>query len=185
MDLQNLLNKWKIKADANTLLSMWNESTRSYHSQNHLMSLINDINESYRDKVSEKEYDKLVLTALFHDIVYDPKQTNNEEKSAEFFINLCQDKNADILEVKQAILDTKTHESTSKLSEKFNKLDMSIVEKGFDDLLEWEVGIHEEFGFYGEAYKYGRLKFLESLLDKYNHNASNLLKLIDWVKTNY
>lgn len=186
MDLQLLLDKWKIKSDANTLLSMWNESTRSYHNQNHLMSLINDINESYKDKVSEKEYDKLVLIALFHDIVYDPKQSNNEEKSAEFFINLCQDKsNPDILEIKQSILDTKTHKSTSKLSEKFNKLDMSIVEKGFDELLEWENGIFEEYSFYGKDYKTGRIKFLESLLDKYTQNSGNILKLIDWVKSNY
>ena len=30
----------------------------------------------------------------------------------------------------------------------------------------------------------GRLKFLESLLDKYTHNTENLLKLVDWVKNN-
>ena len=55
----------------------------------------------------------------------------------------------------------------------------------FDQLLEWENGIHEEYKAYGEAYKEGRLKFLESLLDKYPHNTENLLKLVDWVKTNY
>ena len=35
-----------------------------------------------------------------------------------------------------------------------------------------------------EQYKEGRVKFLESLLDKYTHNTENLLKLIDWVKKN-
>jgi hypothetical protein len=62
---------------------------------------------------------------------------------------------------------------------------MSIVERDFDQLLEWENGIHEEFKAYGESYKEGRLKFLESLLDKYPHNTENLLKLVDWVKNNY
>ena len=186
MNLQNILDKWKIKEDINVLLGMWNESHRSYHNLNHLSSLTSDINESYKGKVSEKEYDKLILTALFHDIVYDPTKTNNEEKSAEFFVSLCQEKNSpDILDIKQAILDTKTHKSTTSLSEKFNKLDMSIVEKGFDDLLQWEEGIHNEYSFAGEKYKEGRLQFLESLLDKYNHNAGNLLKLISWVKNNY
>jgi hypothetical protein len=62
---------------------------------------------------------------------------------------------------------------------------MSIVERDFDQLLEWERGIHEEFKNYGDAYKNGRLKFLESILDKYSHNTENLLKLVEWVKTNY
>jgi hypothetical protein len=62
---------------------------------------------------------------------------------------------------------------------------MNIVERDFDQLLEWESGIREEYKAYGDMYKMGRLQFLESLLDKYPHNTDNLLKLIDWVKTNY
>jgi len=83
------------------------------------------------------------------------------------------------------ILDTKIHESTSELSEKFNQLDMNIVERDFDQLLEWEKGIGQEYKTHGEQYKLGRLSFLESLLDKYPHNTENLLKLVDWVKSNY
>lgn len=186
MDLQLILNKWKIKADVNTLFSMWNESHRHWHDINHLTSLTEDIDNQYKNKVSEKEYEKLILTAVFHDIVYDPTKNDNEEKSAQFFENVCIDKtNPDILEIKQAILDTKDHKSTNNISEKFNKLDMGIVEKGYDELLKWEEGIHEEYKFAGDKYKEGRLQFLESLLDKYNHNAGNLLKLIDYVKSNY
>jgi predicted metal-dependent HD superfamily phosphohydrolase len=147
--------------------------------------VIDQINES-KSKYSEKEYEKLMLTALFHDCVYDPMKSDNEEKSADFFMECCSDKsNGDVLEVKQMILDTKTHEATTNLSESFNHYDMSIVERDFDQLLEWERGIHEEFKNYGDAYKNGRLKFLESILDKYSHNTENLLKLVEWVKTNY
>ena len=39
MNLQELLNKWNIKCDVNTLLSMWNESHRSYHTLDHLNDL--------------------------------------------------------------------------------------------------------------------------------------------------
>jgi predicted metal-dependent HD superfamily phosphohydrolase len=185
MNLQELLNKWNIKCDVNTLLSMWNESHRHYHNLNHLNDLIDQINEN-KDKFSEKEYEKLILTALFHDCVYDPMKSDNEEKSADFFIECCSDKsNGDVLEVKQMILDTKTHQSTTNLSESFNRYDMSIVERDFDQLLEWERGISEEFSVYGkEVYKNGRLKFLESLMDNYPNNTENLLKLIEWVKNN-
>jgi predicted metal-dependent HD superfamily phosphohydrolase len=185
MNLQELLNKWNIKCDVNTLLAMWNESHRAYHTLNHLNDLIDQINEN-KSKFSEKEYDKLILTALFHDCVYDPMKNDNEEKSADFFIECCVDKsNKDVLEVRQMILDTKTHEATTNLSESFNQYDMSIVERDFDQLLEWENGIREEYKAYGEQYKEGRLKFLESLLDKYPQNTENLLKLVDWVKENY
>ena len=185
MNLQQLLEKWNIKCDINTILSMWNESHRSYHNLNHLNDLISQINEN-KSKYSEKEYEKLILTALFHDVVYDPASQTNEEDSANFLIECTVDKtNIDILDVKQMILDTKTHNSTTNLSESFNKYDMNIVERDFDQLLEWERGISEEYSIYSkEEYKMGRLKFLESLLDKYTHNTENLLKLVEWVKNN-
>jgi pantetheine-phosphate adenylyltransferase len=183
MDLQQLLEKWNIKCDINTVLSMWNESHRSYHNLNHLNDLISQINEN-KSKFSEKEYEKLMLSAIFHDIVYDPSSSTNEEDSANFLMECVVDKsNEDILEVRQMILDTKTHNSTNNLSESFNNYDMNIVERDFEQLLDWEKGISEEFSVYPkEQYKEGRLKFLESLLDKYTHNTENLLKLIDYVK---
>lgn len=183
--MQELLDKWGIKVDYNILLSMWNESHRSYHTQNHLLELIEQINEQ-KSKLSQTQYEKLMLCALFHDIVYDPMRQDNEEKSAEFFINCCSEKgNQDLLEVKQMILDTKTHEATTDLSELFNHFDMKVVEMDYEKLLEWERGIHDEYQSYGDLYKTGRLHFLESLLDKYPHNTDNLLKLIQYVKNTY
>jgi predicted metal-dependent HD superfamily phosphohydrolase len=111
---------------------------------------------------------------------------DNEEKSAEFFLECCQDKsNRDIQDINQMILDTKTHEPSNRLSSNFIQFDMNIIERDFDQLLEWENGIFNEYKAYGDLYKDGRLKFLESLLDKYPNNTENLLKLVDWVKKNY
>ena len=84
------------------------------------------------------------------------------------------------------ILDTKTHQPQTTLSEKFCKYDMSIVERGFDQLLQWEQGIYEEYKSYGnDMYKQGRISFLDKLLDKYPNNTDNLLKLIEHVRSNY
>lgn len=188
MNLQNLLDKYGIKSNINMLLDMWNESHRSFHNLNHLNDILDQINESWGGgKIDEKQREKLILTALFHDIVYEPTRQDNEERSAQFFESLCLNKkDKDILDIKEAILDTKTHASSTPLSESFNKYDMNIVERDFDQLLDWETGIHEEYSVYGnDAYKAGRLKFLESLLDKYPTNSDNLMKLIDWVKNNY
>lgn len=185
MDIQNILNKWLIRCDFNNLiLPMWSEEHRHYHSLSHLNDLLIMINND-KDNYTEKDYEKLILVSIFHDIIYDPKSLTNEEDSANFFINCCIDKmNPDILHIKEMILDTKSHKPKSKLSKCFIKYDMNIVERDFDKLLEWEEGIAKEYSFYSN-YKNKRLDFLESLLDKYPNNTENLLKLIDWVKNNY
>jgi len=204
--MQNILDKYKIKIDLNTILSIWNEGDRHYHNLNHLNKLLEDINNS---NLSEIETDILIIVALFHDIVYDVKNRNNEEKSSEFFLNCCGDKsNPYIKIISQIILDTKTHSISdeflnkdisdknlsnknfkdlySKMSKLFCGLDMSICESSYDELLEWEEGIYDEYKVFGnQIYKEHRLKFLESLLDKYVDNTDNLLKLIDYVKSNY
>lgn len=189
MNLQNLLNQYQIKVNVNMLLDMWNESHRHYHNLEHLNDLISQINEDYAaSKFDENFRNKLLLTALFHDIVYEPSRQDNEERSAQFFEDLCVDKKSkDISEVKQAILDTKSHLADTQLSETFNKYDMNIVERDFDSLVKWEEGISSEYvpNYGRDNYKIGRITFLESLLDKYPQNSENLLKLIDWVKENY
>ena len=77
--MQEILDKWGIKVDYNIVLSMWNESHRYYHTQNNLLELIEQINEK-RNQLSQNHYEKLIITSLFHDIVYDPMRTDNEEK---------------------------------------------------------------------------------------------------------
>jgi predicted metal-dependent HD superfamily phosphohydrolase len=186
MNLNTLLEKYKIKANLNMLLEMWNEPHRSYHNLNHLVDLTNMINIDYaNNKINQVTTEKLLLTSLFHDIIYDPTRTDNEAKSAEFFLNLCTEKkDIHILDIKQAILDTATHTGDNYLSERFNKYDMNIVERDFDSLLEWEKGIWFEYSNVCDkkAYKEGRTKFLESIVDKYPLNSANLSKLVEMVK---
>lgn len=184
MELQRLLDKWNIKCDIGTILGMWNESHRSYHGLDHLNDLISLIEER-KQEYTEKECEKMMLAALFHDAVYDPASKTNEEDSARFLMECAQEKSDDIKHVRDMILETKSHAATTPLSESFCGLDMNIVERGIEDLIEWERGISEEYSIYPkEEYKEGRIKFLESLLDKHPLNSDNLLRLIDIVKSN-
>lgn len=186
MNLSFLLEKYKIKANIEMLLEMWNEPQRSYHNLDHLSNLREMIVKDFIDgKITEKIMEKLLLTSLFHDIIYDPTRKDNELKSSEFFMSVCLEKqNTDILEINQAILDTATHVATIPLSEKFNIYDMNIVERDYDSLLKWESGIFEEFSFASD-YKERRLRFLESIVNKYPLNSSNLTMLIEFVKNKY
>ncbi len=182
--MQELLDKWNIKIDYKVLLSMWNEPHRHYHSQNHLIDLIEQVNESKSFLNSQKDYEKLIICSLFHDCIYDTSNSDNEQKSADFFLSCCQEKNQDIKHIYQMIIDTKEHKSDDTLSKMFNHFDMNIVERDFEQLLEWEMGIREEYKASGDVYKTSRLLFLENILDKYPNNTENLLNLIEWVKNN-
>jgi len=63
---------------------------------------------------------------------------------------------------------------------------MNVCERNYDDLLEWEEGIREEYSMFADGeYKSNRIKFLESILDKYPSNMDNLLDLINFVKSKY
>jgi len=185
--MQKLIDKWGIKVKYETILGMWNESHRGYHTQTHLLDVIDQINEQ-QSSLEFKDYEKLILCGLFHDIVYDPASSTNEEDSAKFMMSCVADKtDKDILEINQMIIDTKSHEGKTPLSDKFNEIDMKIVERDYESLLEWEKGIEIEFlPHYGiDLYKKGRVKFLESIMNNYPNNMENLLKLTEYVKSKY
>jgi len=65
---------------ANALLSAWASSDRSYHGLSHLRDCLAQLD----DFPEPVEYRDLAEAALwFHDAVYDPRATDNEERSAE------------------------------------------------------------------------------------------------------
>lgn len=187
-DIQYLLDRYKIHTSAMDLLKRWEEPHRAYHSKEHLYDLFRQIEDDYQKCViSNLEKEKLELIALFHDIIYEPGRADNEERSANLLMSFCDNQNdSSILEIYEAILATANHENISPLSAIFNKYDMNIVERGFDELLEWEHGIYQEYKSIGDdGYKKGRLQFLKSLPDKYPDNRANLEKLIAWINSNY
>ena len=151
-------------------------------------NLIKHINEDYGNGLlTEQERDKLVLTSLFHKLVYDPSTSDNEKKSAEIFYRFCGEKhNLDLVEVKQMIIDTETRIPCTPLSQRFLDYQMSICSESFEDLVSWEEGLREEYYFMSlDEYKKHRIKFLESCLEQFPTNIDNLLDLINWIKTNY
>ncbi len=183
--IQVILDKWSISISIDDILKRWSEPQRFYHTTKHLEDLLNKINQR-KESLSLSDYEKLIIVALFHDIVYNPYSSTNEEDSAKFFTDHISKNDVTVDEIKQAILDTKSHTPTNFISRIFSDLDMSIVEGNYDELLEWESGIYNEFKMVGnDMYKSGRLSFLSSLLTKYPHNSTNLNKLIDWVVENY
>lgn len=172
------INDWQIIRNA------WNEEHRFYHTPTHLEKLIIDIEKLRAEKqVDEEEYKVLLMSAFFHDVVYNPKKQGNEEKSALFFEkNTIVHKNTKL--IRQIILDTATHQTQHQLSKLFSTLDMKIVtDSSFTELLAWEKNIAKEYRcFEYSVYKTVRLKLLEEFKTRYPQNATNLNLLIEHVK---
>ena len=128
-----ILSKYNIDL---SILDKYNEPHRFYHNWDHIEYMINLCD---RYKYTSED---LLLAIIFHDIIYDPKENDNEEKSAELFYsmfsNMLSDKDGnkidiDVDKIKQAILDTKYHNKfSSEISEQLCELDLYNLYDNFD-----------------------------------------------------
>jgi pantetheine-phosphate adenylyltransferase len=69
-----------LKLPLATILGKWNEPGRHYHDLSHLDNLIGQIYE-----LNDTGRVPLVLLALMHDVIYNPRSADNEDASREFF----------------------------------------------------------------------------------------------------
>lgn len=157
------------------LLDRYNQDHRFYHNWQHIEDLLSQL----EDK-NLLDNDVLFLATIFHDAVYDPKASDNEEKSAMLFEEMYKGGDMNLKsEVIAIILDTKTHKPTSDLSKIFCEMDMDILRQPLGKLIEYENKIFKEFQCYDwKDYKVGRIKVLKAL-----QKNSELEPLIGYVQS--
>lgn len=182
MNIQTLLDDYHIRIKIEDVLELWNASHRAYHTETHLRDLLEQIN-AYPNLL-KKDQDILSLAAVFHDIIYEPQRSDNEERSAQFLLDHASKPcKPEIHQVVQMIRDTADHVPKSPLSIIFCAMDMSIVLMPYEKLLEWEKGIRHEYSYLPlEHYKQRRIAFLNSMCAKYPDNSAELKRLIDYVR---
>lgn len=155
---------------------------RYYHTYNHVLEIIHYIFEDH--DINGHDTMILLLTALYHDIVYDPKSNTNEENSANLFKEHFERRlvKEEMNEVIQIILETKTHKATNKLSKIFCRADLDILYRPLSEQIIYEDQIFKEFQFYDWIdYKNGRIKVLNELNN--NIDDIDLYPLIEYVKS--
>ena len=148
------------------LLLMYSEPHRYYHNLTHIEECLLKF-----DQVSSRcDRPKEVEIAIWcHDVIYDPKKSDNEEKSAEWTEEVLSKVSWDhesIQRVFNLVVATKTHDSSSEDSKILNDIDLSILAAPKHRFLEYCDQIRNEYNHVPEdLYNMGRGKIL---LDFYN-----------------
>jgi predicted metal-dependent HD superfamily phosphohydrolase len=148
----------------------------------HLKKIVEQMNRD-RDKLTKLEYDILIISAIYHDIVYLPREDKfNISESIEKFEQdfselpfLYKDKIKDIID------STNYHnfEHEDKLIRMFNYYDMNGILNGtFEELIEDGNNVAKEYHLEPEVFKKNRIQFLE----KYKKYNPNIQKVIDYLK---
>lgn len=172
------------------IINRWNEPHRYYHNINHLNHILNQFRILYENNsISKNEYDKLVITSFFHDVIYNPKVTDNEQQSVNYFLDKCFEKNiaSDDFkkEITQIILDTGSRNTpTNNLSYIFWEIDNSILSSSISELIDVERKIFKEFQWVSyEKYKEARINFINSCIGifdgDYDDNLKELIKYVE------
>ncbi|TFF33753.1 adenylyltransferase/cytidyltransferase family protein [Mucilaginibacter psychrotolerans] len=153
------------------VLDNYRQSYRFYHTLAHLDEIW-----SLLTMQGHGENDALLLATVFHDIVYDPKSSTNEEDSAAYFQEVFHGDEQLKQEVTAIILDTKTHQPQTPLSEIFSAADLNILYQPLDRLLDYEHRIFKEFQFVDyKVYKQKRVEVLQTLRQSIDNPAVDAL----------
>lgn len=165
------------------VMDSWREPHRKFHTEQHLSDVICGL-EKQRVSVKGKEWEALILAAYFHDIVYVPGGSDNEEKSAEKFDSLIVVKNNAVTSLaRKIILDTKKLGIKEGVFNVFQSADCwGLIHWNFEQILPYEERIFKEFQrFSWGSYKKGRVDFLRGAAKTFIDNEDTLNSLADYV----
>lgn len=159
--------------DTSLINELWTEiefhytdKKRCYHTLTHLISLQNQLCE-VKDKI--KNWETILFTLFYHDIVYNAMISDNEEKSAELAYARMKQINVpnEIIEnCKSQILATKKHENNSDFDTiYFLDADLSILGQDIETYKTYFQNVRKEYSIYPDIlYKPGRKKVLKHFL---------------------
>ncbi|QEU93567.1 hypothetical protein [Streptomyces kanamyceticus] len=152
---------------AERLLARWSEPQRKYHTTDHLAAVLDHV-----DVLAEHADDpELVrLAAWFHDAVYAPDRSENEERSARLAERALTEAGLSeraVAEVARLVRLTVTHDPAEddRNGEALCDADLAILASPPDAYAAYAAAVREEYGFVpDEAFRSGRAEVLRQLL---------------------
>ncbi|WP_329120854.1 HD domain-containing protein [Streptomyces sp. NBC_01465] len=152
---------------AENLLTRWSEPQRRYHTPTHLLTVLTHV-----DTLAEHADDPSAvrLAAWFHDAVYRPDRTENEERSAALAERALPELGLPApltAEVARLVRLTTTHDPDpdDTNGEVLCDADLAILAASPEDYAAYAASVREEYAFVpDEAFRTGRSAVLAQLL---------------------
>lgn len=151
------------------LLRRWSEPQRRYHTPAHLLDVLNRVDE-LAPHVPGADVDAVLLAAWFHDAVYRPDRSENEERSAalaERALREAEVPQARTDEVARLVRLTATHDPApgDADGELLCDADLAVLAGSPDEYARYAAAVREEYGFLPDgAFLKGRAGVLRQLL---------------------
>ena len=171
----------------NDMINRWNEPHRFWHTlNNHLLPMLKCIDihfelDEYKHLFMTDVYKNHMVAAFIHDVVYNPRSNDNEEKSLEYLYNSTDKITKDNMDfISKLVMCTKSREiPKDKDCRPFWLYDNMIILGGhLDELIDYEEKIFKEFQFVSyDVYKTKRIEFLSGEI-KHNNNIRLLISYI-------
>ncbi len=165
--------------------ALHSHSKRHYHNLTHLTHLVSELSDI---KSEINEWDTVLFSVFYHDIIYSITATNNEVKSADFLSKTLQKtKFNNIEKCVDQILATESHlESDDTDTNYFIDADLAILGQPEADYILYTEKIREEYRFYpDDIFNKGRINALKHFIklpqifktDHFNNKYENQAKI--------
>jgi predicted metal-dependent HD superfamily phosphohydrolase len=163
-----------IEEEFNNILEHYSKDARFYHNGDHIDDCMGELYDFNRTTEAKKVRNPIALelAIVFHDIIYDTHNNDNEEKSAEYsedFLIANHNKGHNlVLSTKKIILAT-SHKNPPKTYDEAVAIDIDLSIFGQDEkkFNSYDQNIRKEYSWVEEdKYKQGRTKILQGFLDR-------------------
>lgn len=186
----NILKKYIKENAIKELPIRWNEKHRFYHTQNHLVWVISNIESNSSFKfLNIYEKHALLLAAVFHDVIYDPKRQDNEDKSIQLFKQSFKNDDPKMLNTVCDLIEVTKHRKRpfDRLEKIMWEADNAGFMRGYDILFKTEGLIRKEYSHVpAKLYKEKRIEFLKTNLGLFSSSTDkDLNKLITYIEKKY
>lgn len=151
------------------LVNAYSSGKRYYHNLHHIQFMLEAI-APWENQANN--YPAIQLAVWFHDVIYNPKAKDNEEKSAEYAAQVLNQLNISqttIDAVNKMILNTKNHQADTEDIDSQILVDADLAILGSDESSYqfYAKGIRREYGWLSnEDYRLGRLNVLKKFLQR-------------------
>ncbi|MFJ3536478.1 hypothetical protein ACIPQA_13530 [Streptomyces sp. NPDC090109] len=153
------------------LLARWAEPQRRYHTVDHLRAVLDRVDELTDQGGEGGELELVRLAAWFHDAVYRPDRSENEERSALLAEKALTEAGLtphEVTEVARLVRLTVTHDPDDGdlNGETLCDADLAILASAPDTYARYAAAVREEYAFVPEdTFREGRAAVLRHLLD--------------------